>query len=90
MIMYKARLTERFDREAAQEGVSIAPILESAALDEYGSSWSVLIHDEGGDECSFSFLAVDAPRVLAAGDEFTLREGGCVVARGTIVEVCES
>lgn len=86
MMMYRASLTEKYTGEAAG-GVSIAPVLESSALDEYGGSWSVIIHNEDGDECSFSFLSSDAPRVLREGDGFTLREGERLVAKGVITGV---
>ena len=66
-----------------------APIIESAALDEYDGSWSVIVNPGNEGHIFFSFLAADAPRVLKEGDIFILRVGRLITAEGVVDKIME-
>ena len=88
MIFYRARVTGKYEKDMP-EGVQFAPIIESAALDEYDGSWSVIVHPGNEGHITFSFLAADAPRVLKEGDAFILREGRLITAEGIVERIME-
>ena len=88
MILYRARVTGKYEKDLSED-VIFAPIIESAALDEYDGSWSVIVNPGNEGHIFFSFLAADAPRVLKEGDIFILRVGRLITAEGVVDKIME-
>lgn len=88
MMIYRARVKGKYEKELSED-VKFAPIIESAALDEYDGSWSVVLNPDNKGYITFSFLSADAPQVLKEGDVFTLREGRIVTAEGVVEDVLD-